>query len=158
MRYLKWTLVAAAVTLAGSSGGNVSQTVKQQGLEKSVVLIRSARQDFNYTTPWKQTAMSQAIGSGFIIAGKRILTNAHNVSNCKYLELRKENLAKRYLGRVAFIGHDCDLAILTVDDESFFDDTVPLELAGIPKVNTTVSTYGFPIGGSRISRGSDFPH
>ena len=151
MRYLKWTLMVAVVTLVGSSGGDVSQTAKQQGLEKSVVMIRSARQDFNYTTPWKQTAMSQSIGSGLVIAGKRILTNAHNVSNYKYLELRKENVAKRYPGRVAFIGHDCDLAILTVDDESFFDDTIPLKLAGIPKVNTTVSTYGFPIGGSRIS-------
>ncbi|MBA7660690.1 hypothetical protein ES703_68695 [subsurface metagenome] len=151
MRYLKWTLVVGVVALVGSSGGNVPQTAKQQGLEKSVVLIRSARQDLDYTTPWKQTAMSQGIGTGFTIAGKRILTNAHNVSNCKYLELKKENVAKRYPGRVAFIGHDCDLAILTVDDESFFDDTVPLELAGIPKVNTTVSTYGFPVGGSRIS-------
>ena len=133
----------------GSS--NVSQTAERQGLEKSVVMIRSVRQDFDYITPWKQTAMAQGIGTGFIIAGKKILTNAHNVSNNKYLEIKKENLAKRYRSRVAFIGHDCDLAILTVDDESFFEDTVPLELAGIPMVNTTVSTYGFPLGGRRIS-------
>jgi S1-C subfamily serine protease len=144
-------LDVAIVVLVGCSGVNVPQTAKQQDFEKSVVFIRSARQNFNYTTPWKQTEMSQGIGTGFVIAGKRILTNAHNVSNCKYLELRKENVAKRYLGKVAFIGHDCDLAILTVDDESFFDNTVPLELSGIPKVNTTVSTYGFLVGGGRIS-------
>jgi S1-C subfamily serine protease len=91
------------------------------------------------------------VGSGFIIEGKRILTNAHNVSNNKYLELQKENVAKRYPARAAFIGHDCDLAVLTVEDSSFFDDTIALELAELPGVNTTVSTYGFPMGGRHIS-------
>ena len=126
-------------------------TTGQQSLEKSVVLIRSVKQDFDYVTPWKQKAMMQSIGSGFLIGRQKVLTNAHNVSNCKYIELKKENIAKRYPARVAFIGHDCDLAILTTDDESFFDGTVPLELAEIPRVNSTVSTYGFPVGGNRIS-------
>ncbi len=127
------------------------RAVEPEELEKSVVMIRSVGQDFDYVTPWEQKAMTQGVGSGFIIEGKRILTNAHNVSNNKYLELQKEKVAKRYAARVAFIGHDCDLAILAVDDESFFDDTAALEFADLPKVNTTVSTYGFPVGGRRIS-------
>ena len=151
MRYRKWMLVVVAAASAASGSLNSSQTAEQQGFEKSVVLIQSVKQDFDYVTPWKQEAMRQGIGSGFVIAGKRILTNAHNVSNCKYVELRKENIARRYPARVAFIGHDCDLAVLTVDEESFFDGTVPLELAEIPNVNSTVSTYGFPVGGNRIS-------
>jgi S1-C subfamily serine protease len=125
--------------------------VGQRTLERSVVMIRSVQQEFDYVTPWKQASMGQGIGSGFVIAGRRILTNAHNASNCKYVEVRKEYLAKRYPAKVAFIGHDCDLAILTVDDDSFFDDMVPLEFGDIPKVNTTVQTYGFPVGGRRIS-------
>ena len=148
MCYYQWILVAVSVF---SGVLNAPQTTKQQGLEKSVVLIRSIKQDFDYVTPWKQKAMRQVIGSGFLISGQKIITNAHNVSNCKYIELKKENIAKRYPARVTFIGHDCDLAILTIDDESFFDGTVPLELAGIPRVNSTVSTYGFPVGGNRIS-------
>jgi len=119
--------------------------------EKSVVMIRSAGQEFDFMTPWKQKPTMQGVGSGFIIDGKRILTNAHNVSNNKYLELQKEGVAKRYPSKAAFIGHDCDLAILTVDDSSFFDDTIALELAELPTVNTTVSTYGFPLGGRHVS-------
>jgi len=121
------------------------------GMEKSVVMIRSAGQEFDFVTPWKQRAMSQGVGSGFIIEGRRVLTNAHNVSNNKYLELQKEGVAKRYPAKVAFIGHDCDLAVLAVDDSSFFDDTAALELAELPGINTTVSTYGFPMGGKHIS-------
>jgi len=150
MRYLR-LIPAAVVVLAilGRQGGSAASAGPM--LEESVVLIRSVQQDFDYVTPWKQTAMSQGTGSGFIIAAQRVLTNAHNVSNCKYVEIKKQNSAKRYHARVAFIAHDCDLAILTVDDQGFFEGTVPLELGGIPKVNTTVSTYGFPVGGWQIS-------
>ncbi|MHC4913110.1 MAG: trypsin-like peptidase domain-containing protein, partial [Planctomycetota bacterium] len=151
MHYLKGIVAAAVLVFVVCGSRTVSRAGEQNGLDKSVVLIRSVSQAFDYTIPWKQTAMSQGIGSGFVVGGKRILTNAHNVSNAKYIEVKKENIAKRYRGTVAFIGHDCDLAILTVDDESFFEGTVALDLAGIPKVNTTVSTYGFPVGGSRIS-------
>jgi S1-C subfamily serine protease len=122
-----------------------------EGMEKSVVMIRSVGQEFDFTTPWKQKNMMQGVGSGFVIEGNRILTNAHNVSNNKYIELQKENVAKRYPAKAAFIGHDCDLAVLTVDDANFFDDTAPLELAGLPGINTAVSTYGFPMGGRHIS-------
>jgi S1-C subfamily serine protease len=147
----KWIFLfaVAALALAGSLANVTAQ--EQQTFEKSVILIRTVKQDFDYATPWKQKPMSQGSGSGFIISGKRILTNAHNVSNWRFIELRKENVAKRYPARVAFVGHDCDLAILTVEDQTFFDDTIPLAIAGLPKVNSTVSTYGFPMGGDHVS-------
>jgi S1-C subfamily serine protease len=151
MHYRKLVFVAVLAASAVCGSLSASQGAGLQDPQKSVVLIRSVRQDFDYVTPWKREAMSQGIGSGFIIAGKRILTNAHNVSNCRYVELRKENVAQRYPARIVFLGHDCDLAVLTVDDESFFEGTAALELTGIPNVNSTVSTYGFPVGGDRIS-------
>lgn len=123
----------------------------QKTLEKSVVMIRCVQQEFDSVTPWKQTAMIQGMGSGFVIEGNRILTNAHNVSNYKYVEVKKQNLPKRYPASVTYVGHDCDLAILDVFDKTFFDDTIALQLGGIPKVNTTVQTYGFPISGRHVS-------
>ncbi len=137
--------------LGGFSNGTAAEFGQSDELDKSVVLIRSVAQEFDYVTPWKQKMMTQSLGSGFIIEGRRILTNAHNVSNCKYVEVQKERLAKRFGAEVSFTGHDCDLAVLTVADESFFEETVILELAGIPAVNSKVSTYGFPVGGRRIS-------
>lgn len=145
--FMGWMITS----LCGLGGAIAFAQVGQQTVDKSVVMIRSVQQEFDYVTPWKRADVGQGIGSGFIIEGRRILTNAHNASNCKYVEVRKEYSAKRYPARVAFAGHDCDLAILTVDDESFFDDMVALEFGGIPKVNTTVQTYGFPVGGGRIS-------
>jgi S1-C subfamily serine protease len=142
---------AGVCGICGADSGELSRAVGLGGMEKSVVMIRSAGQEFDFVTPWKQRAMMQGAGSGFIIDGNRILTNAHNVSNNKYIELQKEGVAKRYPARVAFIGHDCDLAVLSVDDSSFFNNTIALEFAGLPGINTTVSTYGFPMGGRHIS-------
>ena len=153
MHNMKQVLAAVLAVFGLWLGASVGRGAEEQeqGLERSVVMLRSVRQDFDYVMPWKRQAMTQALGSGFVIEGKRILTNAHNVSNNRYLELRKEHVAKRYPAKVAFIGHDCDLALITVFDESFFEDMRPLELGGIPKVNSRVSTYGFPVGGMRIS-------
>jgi len=151
VNYIKRTLATVIAGWVTIAGWGVSQAAEDLGLDKSVVLLKSVRQDFDYDAPWKQGKIIEGISSGFVVEGKRILTNAHNVSNNKYLEVRKENIAKRYPAEVAFVGHDCDLAIITVEDKSFFDDTVPLELGELPKVNTTVSTYGFPVGGRHIS-------
>ncbi|MBN2136578.1 MAG: trypsin-like peptidase domain-containing protein [Sedimentisphaerales bacterium] len=151
MCYRKWAIFFGLAALAFAAVVPAVTADEQLSFEKSVVLIRCVKQEYDYATPWKQNPMSQGVGSGFVIAGKRILTNAHNVSNARYIELRKENIARRYPAKVAFVGHDCDLAILQVEDETFFDGTIALEFAELPKVNSTVSTYGFPMGGNHVS-------
>lgn len=120
-------------------------------MSKSVVMIQTVKQSYSYTTPWKQQSMTGGVGSGFIIEGNRILTNAHNISDNRYIIVKKENIAKKYPAIVEFVGHDCDLALLKVPDKSFFEETVPLEFGELPQVNSTVSTYGFPMGGTHIS-------
>ncbi|MBN1972073.1 MAG: trypsin-like peptidase domain-containing protein [Sedimentisphaerales bacterium] len=151
MRYRITFIILVIASFIVCTDLTASQSSGLQSPEKSVFLIVTVRQEYNYVTPWKIENMSQSSGTGFIISDNMILTNAHNVSDSRYLELRKENLAKIFPARVVFVGHDCDLAVLTVEDKSFFNDTVALELSGLPNVNSTVSTYGFPMGGDRIS-------
>ncbi|MBN1845396.1 MAG: trypsin-like peptidase domain-containing protein [Sedimentisphaerales bacterium] len=145
----RWLLLA--VLCLGPVGPVGRLRAQEPQFDKSVVMIQCISQEYNYSTPWQEHAMSRTGGTGFIIAGRRILTNAHNVSNARYVELRKQNSAQRYPARIAHVAHDCDLALLTVADEGFFADMEPLELGGIPPVNSTVSTFGFPVGGQRIS-------
>jgi S1-C subfamily serine protease len=152
-KHRKYRIGMIRFLLAGSFVLGMSHTLsgQEEALEQSVVMIRSVSQDYNYSTPWKKQSMSQGSGTGFIVAGNRILTNAHNVSNNQYVEVRKQSSAQRYPAQIAYIGHDCDLAILTIPSNDFFADMQPLELGGIPEVNTTVFTYGFPVGGQLIS-------
>lgn len=95
--------------------------------------------------------MSGGVGAGFIIDNQRIMTNAHVVSNARFLTVSKQGDPKPYAATVKFIAHDCDLALLEIDNPKFFDGTKALQFGGIPAIESTVSVFGFPIGGDRLS-------
>ncbi len=95
--------------------------------------------------------MSSSSGSGSIISGKRILTNAHVVANQTFLEVKKYGDTKRYQAKVLQVSHEADLALLDVYDKSFFDNTTALEFGELPKMQDKVTVYGYPIGGNTIS-------
>ena len=90
-------------------------------------------------------------GSGCFISGNRILTNAHVVSNSTFIQVRKYGQSKKVKARVLSISHESDLALLTVDDEDFFNDVKPLSLGNLPSVREKVTVYGFPLGGDTLS-------
>ena len=120
-------------------------------VKKSVVKIYSVSQSWLFDRPWKKSSVRTGIGTGFIIKGGRILTNAHVVSNARYIEVQKYYSSRKYIAKVAFISHCSDLAILKIDDKSFYDDMIPLEFSPLPELNSEVTTYGYPVGGRQIS-------
>ena len=119
--------------------------------EKSVVQIICYSQQPAWDAPWRNGPVRAGTGSGFVVKGKRIMTNAHVVSWARQILVRRYQDAKPYLARVAFIGHDCDLALLEVQDESFFSGLAALEFGPLPKVRSAVQTCGYPAGGEQIS-------
>ena len=120
-------------------------------LSASVVRIEVTMQEADYRSPWNAGKIGGGVGSGFVISGRRILTNAHVVSNARFITITREGLAHPYTARVEFIAHDCDLALLSVDDPTFFEGTRPLELGDVPPIESVVSVYGYPLGGERLS-------
>lgn len=40
----------------------------------------------------------------------------------------------------------CDIAMLTVDDDEFWEDVQPLEIKGLPAMQESVMVVGFPTG------------
>src|SRR3989440_2897146 len=120
-------------------------------IEKSLVRITSTEVEPDYRAPWNTGAIGRSVGAGFVIAGPRIMTNAHVVSNTRYLTVERDGDPNKYPARVLFVAHDCDLALITVDSREFFKNMVPLGFGGIPELESTVSAYGYPIGGERMS-------
>src|SRR5438105_13063404 len=119
--------------------------------ERSVVQIFTFSQSPAWDAPWRFEAVQRSGGSGFVIKGKRIMTNAHVVSWARQIIVRRHQDPRPYVAEVEFIGHDCDLAILRVRDEQFFQNLEPREVGGLPKVRSAVITYGYPAGGEEIS-------
>ena len=61
----------------------------------------------NYLAPWQQS-MDSASGSGVVISGRRILTNAHNIANSTIITIRKHNTDTISIAEVEFVDHGCD--------------------------------------------------
>jgi len=120
-------------------------------ISRSLVRIEATSQEPNYKTPWSPGDVSSGVGAGFVVDGQSIMTNAHVVSNARFLTVSKEGDPNPYLARVSHIAHDCDLALLSVENPDFFKGTLPLEFGGIPEIESVVSAYGYPLGGTRLS-------
>jgi S1-C subfamily serine protease len=141
-----------AVVAQGVLGFAVDARAGLEALRPSVVKIYVTVQREDFQQPWQGGQPGSGSGSGFIIPGKRILSNAHVVSDAKFIEVQREGNPAKYPATVAFISHECDLAVLTVEDPSFFTGTRPLPFGrALPGLNTEVIALGYPMGGDRLS-------
>jgi S1-C subfamily serine protease len=120
-------------------------------VQKSLVRVTATAVEPDYRAPWNAGALQRGVGAGFVISGNRILTNAHVVANSRYLTVERDGDPNKYPATVQFIANDCDLATITVPAPDFFKNMVPLKFGGIPALESTVSAYGYPIGGERMS-------
>jgi S1-C subfamily serine protease len=140
-----WILAALALSTTALADDDT------QTLRKSLVRIRATTQTPDYRQPWNAGKISGGVGSGFVISGNRVMTNAHVVSNARLLNVDKDSDPEHYTARVLHVAHDCDLAVLAVDDPTFFEGTIPLEIGGLPAMHSAVTAFGYPIGGERMS-------
>jgi S1-C subfamily serine protease len=120
-------------------------------IQRSLVRITSTEVEPDYRAPWNAGALQRGVGAGFVVDGNRIMTNAHVVSNSRFLTVERDGDPNKYPARTLFVAHDCDLALITVDAPNFYKNMIPLKLGGIPELESTVSAYGYPIGGERMS-------
>ncbi|MEQ9366930.1 MAG: serine protease, partial [Leptospirales bacterium] len=147
-------LAAFVFFFSSSAGSAVAETQQLSNIEvanRAVVHISSTFFTHSYENPWNAPLIRRASGTGFIIAGNRIVTNAHVVSQANTLRVQRPTQRTDYEARVLHIAHDCDLAMLVVEDPAFFEDSTPLEIGPTPALNTSVEVIGFPIGGDRVS-------
>jgi S1-C subfamily serine protease len=117
----------------------------------AVVKVYSTQLASDHGAPWKPGTAQSVSGSGFVIAGRRILTNAHVAADATFLQVRRYGDAERVPARVLHVSHDADLALLTVDAPGFFDALEPLEIGPLPELRQEVLVLGFPLGGDTLS-------
>ncbi len=122
-----------------------------QDARQAIVKVYTTYAKPDYYTPWNMGGPSTRTGSGCIIKGKRILTNAHIVGDETFIQVRRYGTARKYRAHVLFVSHITDLALLSVDDDTFFEGVVPVEIDGLPETQTEVVVLGFPTGGDMLS-------
>lgn len=145
LRALLWFATAAALTACTDLENG------QQSIERSVVRIVNNSQRGDWYSPWVSRAPSYSGGSGFVIEGGLVMTNAHVVSDARLILLHLGDDPTPHEARVKAIGHDCDLALIEPVEPGLLDGLPAMAFGGLPELGSHVETYGYPAGGQRIS-------
>jgi S1-C subfamily serine protease len=121
-------------------------------IERSVVKIFTTSRSPDVYRPWSKSDARTSTGSGVVIEGKRILTNAHVVNYASTVEVRAREGGDKYMAKVVAIARGIDLALLELEDESFFNGRTPPERSSVlPSIKDEVLAYGYPFGGDSLS-------
>ncbi|XP_024515363.1 protease Do-like 2, chloroplastic [Selaginella moellendorffii] len=116
-----------------------------------VVKVYCTHSEPDYSLPWQKQRQFMSTGSGFVISGRRLLTNAHCVEHHTQVQVKKRGDDTKFVARVLAEGPDCDLALLTVDSEEFWEAVEPLKFGSLPRLQDPVIVVGYPMGGETIS-------
>jgi S1-C subfamily serine protease len=118
----------------------------------AVVKVFSTMRYPDPSRPWAKQAPTEATASGVIIEGKRILTNAHAVLYASQVQVQANQAGDKISATIVAVAPGIDLAILKLDDESFFTTHAPIaRAAALPQIKDAVLAYGFPTGGTSLS-------
>ncbi|KAJ6375588.1 hypothetical protein OIU77_000548 [Salix suchowensis] len=117
----------------------------------AVVKVFCVHTEPNLSLPWQRKRQYSSSSSGFVICGRRVLTNAHSVEHYTQVKLKKRGSDTKYLATVLAIGTECDIALLTVNDDEFWEGVSPVEFGELPALQDAVTVVGYPIGGDTIS-------
>ena len=152
------TLVLVVAFVMGGSVGrawateNAVPPVTGAGVERSVVKVFSTVRRPDPLKPWNKQAPDEQSGSGVIIEGHRILTNAHVVMYASQVQIQAFQAGDKISATVEAIAPGIDLAVLKLDDDKLFATHPALVRApGLPDVKDAVMAYGYPAGGSNLS-------
>jgi S1-C subfamily serine protease len=143
---------AAMAAATATAPSTAIPPVTGAGVERSVVKVFSTVRRPDPLKPWNKQAADEQSGSGVIIEGHRILTNAHVVLYASQVQIQAFQAGDKISATVEAIAPGIDLAVLKLDDEKLFATHPALGRApGLPDVKDAVMAYGYPAGGSNLS-------
>ena len=145
-----WT--ALFVSLCAQHAVAAEADTKSPLVESSVVKILATVRYPDYFKPWTKQAPREIVGSGVVIEGKRILSNAHLALYASQIEVQANESGDKFSAKVEAVAPGVDLAIIKLDDDTFFKAHPPLPRAStLPAIKDTVLAYGYPEGGTTLS-------
>jgi S1-C subfamily serine protease len=148
-RVLFWA-VAALVALAPGEAAS-AKGEPDSDLTSAVLRVESVIAPPDWSAPWKVPAPFIEGGTAFAIAGERLVTNAHVVNYAQQITVKKNDGSAPVLATVEALDESCDLAVLKVASKSFFTNIHPLAFGPLPATGSSVTIYGYPLGGHELS-------
>jgi S1-C subfamily serine protease len=142
----------ASVSVALGAAAHAQPADTASHIENSVVKVFSTMRYPDPFKPWTKQAPNEVTGSGVVIEGRRILTNAHVVLYASQVQVQASAAGDKVPATVVAVAPGIDLAVLQLDDPTFFDTHPAVARASkLPHIKDAVLAYGFPTGGNSLS-------
>ena len=100
--------------------------------EKGLVNVRVTFQEYDLAEPWIKKPEKTQLGGAMVVGSGLLLTTADMVRDATLIEVRKFGRYPDFIAKVVLIDYELDLALLIVEDKSFWDDLKPLRFADKP--------------------------
>ncbi|PNW73966.1 hypothetical protein CHLRE_13g579901v5 [Chlamydomonas reinhardtii] len=151
---------AAAAAASGGGGGRGGRGRRSGGgggsadsdsVMDAVVKVFCMHVEPNFSLPWQRKRQYSSNSSGFLLPGRRILTNAHCVDHYTQVKVKRRGSDVKFMATVLSVGTECDIALLTVEDDKFWEGVEPVEFGTLPQLQDAVTVVGYPIGGDTMS-------
>ncbi|MFI4883069.1 MAG: trypsin-like peptidase domain-containing protein [Phycisphaerales bacterium JB064] len=146
------TIALPALAQAQNDQATSEQRVAPVDIRQSTVKIFTTSRGPDLTRPWTRQQPSNSTGSGLVIEGGRILTNAHVVEYGQQIFVQPYLTSQRLAAKVVARNTGIDLAVLELEDDSALDG-VPIAAldADLPDIGDKANAYGYPLGGEELS-------
>src|SRR5215510_341460 len=105
--------------IVGALGLLVSPSYGQDRVRDLVVKIHTTRRGPDLVKPWTKLSPANISGTGVVIEGNVILTNAHVVQYASQIYVQPNQSSYRIPAHVVAIAPAMDLALLNVEDSQF---------------------------------------
>ncbi|KMZ72977.1 Protease Do-like 2, chloroplastic [Zostera marina] len=117
----------------------------------AVVKVYCTHTEPDYSLPWQKQRQFQSTGSAFMIGDGKLLTNAHCVEHYTQVKVKRRGADTKFVAKVLASGIECDIALLSVENEEFWKGAEPLHFGHLPSLQDPVTVVGYPLGGDTIS-------
>ena len=145
-------LTPTALVLSAPRSARGDDAGQEGAIRDAVVKISATMRMPDPLHPWTKQSPRDASGTGVVVEGKRILTNAHVVTYASQLFVESSQSSDKLVATVEAVSPGIDLALLKLEDESFFENRTPLpRTRTLPTVKEGLLVYGYPQGGSTLS-------
>ncbi|MBW2270447.1 MAG: hypothetical protein JRH16_17925 [Deltaproteobacteria bacterium] len=144
--------LAVTVLLALAGAANAAASFDEQ-----VVALSVTFQTWNEGRPWTKNNPARRLASAVVVEGPLLLTRAQIVSNATLIHVERRGDARPWSARVAHVDREIDLALLEVEDPTFFEGLEPVRLASSVPTEGSVTSVRWnerqlEVGNSRVSK------
>lgn len=148
--YFNYSSTSSSLKANGFPITTASPASQSDDMLGAVMKLNATICEPRYRLPWQMRTEYSSICTAFSIGGRRLLTVARGVLHNTVIRVKKRSSDEYFIARVLCLSSLLDVALLTVDDDSFWKDIPQLTLGSLPALQDAVSLVGFPSTGDNV--------